>query len=88
MKHERIYRLSGIDSAMHMLRPGARWEITNNKFTVWEDPRPCPTWQEVEDTMEKARKFEESVNTIWTEEQIKEILGEQQTIKEAIGENK
>ncbi len=31
---------------MHLLRPGARWGISNRDFTVWEDERPCPTWEE------------------------------------------
>lgn len=57
---------------MKFLRPGARWEITNRKFTVWEDPRPCPTWEEVQETMDKIKAFEDSIDTIFTEEQIKE----------------
>ena len=39
----KIYTLFGIDTAMHLLRPGAKWEISNTVFTRWEDPRPCPT---------------------------------------------
>ena len=39
---EKIYRLYGVNTAMHMLRPGAKWEISNNSFTRWEDDRPCP----------------------------------------------
>ena len=69
----KIYQLYGIDSAMQLLRPGAKWEISNRDFTRWEDERPCPTWQEVEETMEKIKSFEDSINTIWTKEQI-EIL--------------
>ena len=69
----KIYQLYGIDSAMQLLRPGAKWEISNRDFTRWEDERPCPTWQEVEETMEKIKAFEDSINTIWTKEQI-EIL--------------
>ena len=81
---DKIYRSCGIDSAMHLLRPGARWEITNREFTVWEDPRPCPTWEEIEDTREKARKFEDSIDTIWTEKQIKEILGGHKKFEDSI----
>ena len=29
---DKIYRLTGIDSAMEMLRPGAKWEISNSTF--------------------------------------------------------
>lgn len=67
---EKIYQMYGINTAMHLLRPGARWEITNIKFTVWDDPRPCPTMEEVRETMEKIKAFEDSINTIWTDEQI------------------
>mgnify|MGYP006280361877 CR=1 FL=1 len=50
---EKIYRMVGIDTAMELLRPGAKWEISNTMFTRWEDPRPCPTWEEVMDAMEQ-----------------------------------
>ncbi len=69
---QKIYKLYGIDTAMAMLRPGAKWEISNSHFTRWDDPRPCPTWEEVQDTMEKIKAFEDSINTIYTEEQLKE----------------
>jgi len=69
---KKIYKLYGIDTAMAMLRPGAKWEISNSHFTRWDDPRPCPTWEEVQDTMEKIKAFEDSINTIYTEEQLKE----------------
>ena len=71
----KIYQLYGIDTAMHMLRPGARWEISNSHFSVWEDPRPCPTWEEVMETMEKIKAFEDSINTIWLPEQIERLTG-------------
>jgi len=67
---EKIYQMYGVDFAMQWLRPGARWEIYNGGFTRWEDDRPCPTWQEVEETMEKIKAFEDSINTIWTQEQL------------------
>ncbi len=71
----KIYRMYGIDTAMELLRPGAKWEITNNTFTRWEDERPCPTWEEVANTMEKIKAFEDSIDTIWTDEQLREIEG-------------
>jgi len=74
----KIYQMYGIDTAMHLLRPGARWEITNNFFSVWEDPRPCPTMEEVHETMEKIKAFEDSINTVWTQEQREKLLGQQQ----------
>jgi hypothetical protein len=82
----KIYRFYGIDMAMQLLRPGAKWEWTGGLgFTRWEDPRPKPTVQEVEETMEKIKAFEESINTIWLPEQIEEITGQQAQIEEAIG---
>jgi hypothetical protein len=71
----KIYQLYGIDTAMHLLRPGAKWEISNTMFTRWEDPRPCPTWQEVVETMEKVKAFEDSINTVWLREQIEQLRG-------------
>ena len=76
--------LYGIDTAMHLLRPGARWEITNNFFSLWDDPRPCPTMEEVHETMEKIRAFEDSINTIFTEEQLEQITGQQRVYDKAV----
>lgn len=72
----KIYRLYGIDTAMHLLRPGAKWEITNSHFSNWEDPRPCPKWEEVLETMEKIKAFEDSINTVWLPEQIEALTGQ------------
>jgi hypothetical protein len=78
------YQLYGIDTAMHLLRPGAKWEISNTMFTRWEDPRPCPTMDEVLDTMEKIKEFEDSINTIWTQEQIDKMRGQQEIYDRAV----
>jgi len=80
----KIYQLYGIDTAMHLLRPGAKWEISNTMFTRWEDPRPCPTMEEVKETMEKIKAFEDSINTIWTEEQREQMLGQQRIYDQAV----
>jgi hypothetical protein len=72
----KIYGLYGIDTAMHLLRPGAKWEISNSHFSRWEDPRPCPKWEEVLDTMEKIKAFEDSINTVWLPEQIEALTGQ------------
>jgi hypothetical protein len=80
----KIYMMYGIDTAMHLLRPGAKWEISNNYFSRWEDSRPCPTIEEVYDTMEKIKAFEDSINTIWTKEQIADIRGRQEEIEQAV----
>jgi hypothetical protein len=80
----KLYQLYGIDTAMHLLRPGAKWEISNTMFTRWEDPRPCPTMDEVLDTMEKIKEFEDSINTIWTQEQIDKMRGQQEIYDKAV----
>ena len=66
----KAYQLVGINVAMHLLRPGAKWEYTGGAgFTRWEDPRPCPTVEEVFETIEKLKAFEDSINTILLPEQ-------------------
>ena len=80
----KIYQLYGIDTAMHLLRPGAKWEISNTMFTRWEDPRPCPTMEEVLETMEKIKAFEDSIKTIWTQEQIEQMRGQQEIYDQAV----
>jgi len=77
---DKIYRLTGIDSAMEMLRPGAKWEIYNSTFTRWDDDRPCPSMDEVREVQKKAREFEDSIDTIWKPEQEKEIAKMQRHI--------
>lgn len=81
---KKTYMLYGIDTAMHLLRPGAKWEISNTMFTRWEDPRPCPTMEEVLETMEKIKAFEDSINTIWTQEQIEQMRGQQEIYDKAV----
>jgi len=71
-----IYRLYGVNVAMELLRPGAKYEISNTEITRWEDPRPRPTWEEIKETMDKLKELEDSVPTIWTEEQLKVISGQ------------
>ena len=82
----KIYRLMGIDTAMYLLRPGAKWEISNNVFTRWDDPRPCPSIEEVYQVMDKIREFEESIPTIWLPEQLEQMGIEQEQIRSAIGD--
>ena len=75
----------GIDTAMDLLRPGAAWEISNNHFTRWEDERPCPTIEEVYETIEKIKAFEESINTIYTKDQLEEMSKHNAEIAKALG---
>lgn len=72
MDHK-FYRLYGIEMAVQLLRPGAAWEITNDKFTRWDDPRPCPSMEQVLDTMQKIKNFEDSIDTIWLPAQIENL---------------
>jgi hypothetical protein len=67
------YQLYGIDTAMQLLRPNAKWEISNRTITRWEDDRPCPTWEEIDATMEKIKAFEDSIPIIWTVKILEEL---------------
>lgn len=68
----KAYMIVGIDTAVHLLRPGAKWEWTGGiGFTRWEDPRPKPSVAEVMETIEKIKAFEDSINTILLPEQEK-----------------
>jgi hypothetical protein len=71
---------------MHLLRPGASWEISNSSFSRWDDPRPCPTWEEVQATMEKIRAFEDSVDTVYTDEQLQQLLSQPGVVTAPAGE--
>ena len=75
MDNYKIYQIYGVNTAMKLLRPGAKWEISNREITLWDDPRPKPTWEEIDATMEKIKAFEESINTIWLPEQKEKFLG-------------
>jgi hypothetical protein len=81
---KKIYKLYGINTAMYLLRPGAKWEISNGVFTRWEDERPCPTIQEVYETIEKIKAFEDSINTIYTAEQLEEMGVKEAELEKAI----
>lgn len=66
MKKQYFYY--GIDVALKLLRPGAKCIIYNNSIINWEDPRPAPTWTEIEDTLEKIKVFEDSIETLYLED--------------------
>ena len=69
---------------MQMLRPGAKWEISNNVFTRWDDPRPCPSMEEVYWVMDKIKEFEESIPTIWLPEQLEQQKQEEEELEKAL----
>lgn len=81
---KQIYRFYGIDVAMQMLRPGAKWEISNNVFTRWDDPRPCPSIEEVYWVMDKIKEFEESIPTIWLPEQLEKRKQDEEELEKAL----
>jgi hypothetical protein len=80
----KVYRFMGIDTAMQMLRPGAKWEISNGVFTRWEDSRPCPSIEEVYWVMDKIKEFEESIPTIYLPEQLEAMNAQVKEIEGAI----
>lgn len=81
----KTYMMVGINTAMELLRPGAKWEWTGGVgFTRWEDPRPQPSHDEVMETIEKIKAFEDSINTIWLPEQIKDAEQRERDIQEAL----
>ena len=43
------YPVPGTDTAIEVLRPGARYQLVGTQFTRWEDPekREPPTWSEL-----------------------------------------
>lgn len=81
---KKIYKFFGIDTAMYLLRPGAKWEISNNQFTRWEDERPCPTMEEVYETIDKIKAFEDSINTIYTAKQLEEMGVKEAELEKAL----
>ena len=52
------YPVPGMDTAIGILRPGVSWELTNNKFTVWDDPegREPPTGEEITAEVKREEK--------------------------------
>ena len=79
------YMILGIDMAVNLLRPGAKWEWAGGAgFTRWEDPRSQPSQEEVMETIEKIKAFEDSINTIWLPEQIEEAEKNEAQIEQAM----
>jgi len=61
------YEFVGLDAAINLLRPGAKWSLNHGNF-CWDDPRPVPTNEEIADTIRKIKEFEESINYILLED--------------------
>ena len=65
---KKLYEWVAFDSAINLLRPRAKWKIDHGKFD-WQDPRPCPTMEEIESVLKKIKDFEESIDYILLPEQ-------------------
>lgn len=81
---EKIYRLTSLDAAIEMLRPNAKWEITNHEITVWDDPRPQPTMEEIRAVQKRAKEFENTLDTIWLNDKSYEFHQKQNEIQKHI----
>jgi hypothetical protein len=55
----------GVDVAIKKLRPGANFQLEGTNFTIWNDPSglPAPSWEEVQEQMEKDRLAAEEWET-------------------------
>jgi len=63
---EKRYRFYGADTAIELLRPQAGpWQFNGREITIWNDPRPKPTAEEIRDAMEKIKAMEDSIENIW-----------------------
>lgn len=52
--------LVSIDTAIKLLRPGAKFELNNKLFTRWDHDDDPPSWDEIEVMMRRIEKFIES----------------------------
>ena len=59
----KTYITPGIDTAIKILRPGAKYAIDHGTMK-WRDPRPCPTTDEVQEVIYKLKEFEDSIECI------------------------
>ena len=80
----KLYRLYGFNMAVQMLRPNANFKAANQQIVSWDDPRPCPTSKEINETLDKIMKFEDSINTIWLDKDIEKFTGQIKNSKEDV----
>ena len=59
----RTYTITGVHTAINLLRPQAEYALSNTEFIIWNDPRQPPTWEEIQ-TINKIRDFEDSIECI------------------------
>lgn len=60
----RTYTITGVHTAINLLRPQAEYALSNTEFIIWNDPRPAPTWEEIQETINKIRDFEDTIESI------------------------
>ena len=51
----KTYVITGINTAISLLRPEAKYCLQNTNFIEWNDQRPAPTWDEI---MKLSQKLE------------------------------
>jgi hypothetical protein len=61
---KKTYMLTGVTTAVMLLRPGAQFSINKTNFIEWNDPRPAPTLEEITETIRKIKEFEDSIPSI------------------------
>lgn len=81
----KYYRFYGIDTAIDLLRPGARWEMFDGKFSIWDDPRPQPTLEEIAKVLDLIKQFEDSVDTIWLPEDEEKLKKHHEIMNKGFG---
>jgi len=69
-----FYRFTGIDVAIALLRPNAKYEFNGSRIVQWDDPRPEPTMEEIIETQQKAEAFENSIPTVWLQNDLEEYI--------------
>jgi len=61
---KRTYTITGVHTAINLLRPQAEYALNNSEFISWNDPRPAPTWDEIQSTINKIRDFEDTIPSV------------------------
>jgi len=61
---KRTYTITGVHTAINLLRPQAEYALSNTEFIIWKDPRPAPSFEEIQDTINKIREFEDSIPSV------------------------
>lgn len=50
-------QLVSVETAIKLLRPKAKFELYNKIFTKWDHPDDPPSWDEIENMMNKIQEF-------------------------------